>query len=157
MKKVIVMFALSFIFLFVFTTAIAGASEDHDKGAKHFTNKSIKGMWGFSGSATVYPPLAPEPTPGSNLGTTYFDGKGNCVVKGWVSIGDIVLGPITSDKCTYSVNPDGTGSGTAYYSDPFAPESSRIEFVIVDHGRELRAIYSDPDYPICGGFTAKRQ
>ena len=129
------------------------ASEDRD-GSRYFSNRSIQGMWGFSGEATLYPPLAPQPTAFSNMGTTYFDGKGNCKVKVHANMAGDYLGFVNSDSCTYSVNPDGTGSAIAYFSDPSAPPSSSIEFIIVDHGRELRVIYSDP---IVGGFVAKRQ
>ena len=146
-----------FLYGMVFTLQLiilpAMASNDDDNG-HYFTNRSIQGMWGFSGSATLYPPLAPEPTSFSNMGTTYFDGKGKCKVKVHANMAGNFLGFVNSDSCKYSVNPDGTGSAVAYFSDPSAPPSSSIEFVIVDHGRELRVIYSDP---IVGGFVAKRQ
>lgn len=146
-----------FFYGLVFTLQLiimpAMASDDHD-GSRYFTNKSIKGMWGLSGNGTLYPPLVPEPTPFSNMGTTYFDGDGECQVKIFVNIAGNFLGSASSDTCSYSVNPDGTGSGIATFSDPGAPPSSSIEFVIVDHGQELRAIYSDP---VVGGFIAKRQ
>ena len=65
-----------------------------------------------------------------------------------------LIGPVTSDTCTYSVNPDGTGVSTATFSEPGAPASSSVAFVIVEYGRELRAINTDATV---AGFVAKRQ
>lgn len=147
------------IFLTLLSTAlifcsIASADDDDERKRIRFTDRSVQGMWGFSGGGTLFPPLAPEPTEFANFGTIYFDGEGNCTTRITANTAGTVSGPVTSDSCIYSVNSDGTGTGTATFSDPEAPESSSIAFVIVDHRRELRVMFTDP---IVGGFVAKRQ
>lgn len=73
-----------------------------------------------------------------------------------VNINGTIIGPNTSDTCTYSVNPDGTGTGVAEFSVSGVPfdEPSTVAFVIVDHNREIRFINTNS---IVAGFTAKRQ
>ncbi len=144
---------LTSLFAVLIFCSVAAAGDDDDSGHR-FTDRSIQGKWGFSGGGTLFAPLADEPTEFSNLGTIYFDGEGNCVTTVTANIAGTVAGPATSDSCIYSVNPDGTGTSTARFSDPEAPESSSIAFVVVDRRRELRAILTDP---IVGGFVAKRQ
>ncbi len=143
---------LTSLFAGLIFCSVAGADDEHS--GPRFTDRSIQGNWGFSGGGTLFAPLADEPTEFSNLGTIYFDGEGNCVTTVTANIAGTVSGPVTSDSCIYSVNPDGTGTSTARFSDPEAPESSSIAFVVVDGGRELRVILTDP---IVGGFVAKRQ
>ena len=153
-RMIIALFAAAFC---INPPLIASEDEDDDsdRGWPQFSNRSIQGKWGFSGGlGYIVPPDAPELTPVSGLGTVYFDGRGGCVVKSTVNVAGTLVGPATSDSCTYSVNPDGTGVSTAWFSEQGAPESSSIAFVIVEHGRELRAINTDA---LVGGFVAKRQ
>lgn len=154
MKRQLIIVFLSIVAFSLYICSTANASNKDERGAHHFSERSIQGTWGFSGGGTMYPPLVPEPTQFSNVGTNYFDGKGKCSVTLTANTAGNVVGPVTSDTCTYTVNPDGTGSGIATFTDPNAPPSSSILFVIVDHGRELRVIFADP---IVGGFVAKRQ
>jgi len=154
MKQHFTAIFLSLVSIPLFTCSAAKASDVYERGKLHYSMRSIQGSWGFSGGGTIYPPLAPEPTQFSNVGTTYFDGKGECSVSVTVNTAGNLAGPATSNTCTYTVNPDGTGSGIATFTDPSAPPSSSILFVIVDNGRELRVIFTDP---VVGGFVAKRQ
>ena len=131
------------------------SERDGDRDWPRFSNRTIQGKWGFSGGVGyLVPPDVPELTPIAGLGTVYFDGRGECVVTSTVNVAGTVIGPASSDTCTYSVNRDGTGVSTATFSVPGAPASSSIAFVIVEYGRELRAINTDA---IVSGFVAKRQ
>lgn len=126
-------------------------------GRRPFTERSIEGTWGFSGDfGMIVPPAVPQPVPTAALGTVFFDGIGGCSVTNTVNINGTIIGPNTSDTCTYSVNPDGTGTGVAEFSVSGAPfdEPSTVAFVIVDHNREIRFINTNS---IVAGFTAKRQ
>lgn len=102
---------------------------------KQFTNKSIEGTWGFSGSGTI------NGTPSVAVGLTTFDGNGGCSVK-QDSNTPSGLQTLTSIACTYKVNPDGTGTGTATFPSPAV--SSTISFVIVNKESEILAIRKDP-------------
>ncbi len=154
MKQHLPTIFLSLISITPFICSTANAANENNREMQHYSEKTIQGTWGFSGSGTLYPPLVSEPTLFSNVGTSYFDGNGDCSVTFSANSDGSLVGPVTSDTCTYTVNPDGTGSGIATFTDPYAPPSSSILFVIVDQGRELRVIYADS---IVGGFVAKRQ
>ena len=75
-----------------------------------FSEKSIKGRWGFSGEfGMIASPSVPQPVPTAALGTIVFDGNGGCTIAATVNVNGKIFGPLTSKTCTYSVNPDGTG------------------------------------------------
>lgn len=106
---------------------------------EQFTNKSIEGTWGFSGSETT------NGIPGVDVGLSTFDGNGGCSVKqDFNSPSGLVT--LTSIACIYKVNSDGTGTSTATFLPPaHAPAvSSTISFVIVNKGSEILAITKDP-------------
>jgi len=133
----------------------ANATEDGASQTRVFTTRSIQGAWGWSaGYGVVVPPAVPEPLPTVGMGTVVFDGQGGCIVTSTLNQNGTVIGPVTSDSCTYTVNADGTGSSVTQFSDPQFPPSSSVAFVIVDHGREIRFITTDF---VVGGFIAKRQ
>ncbi len=114
---------------------------------EQFTNKSIEGIWGFSGSGTI------NGTPIVAVDLDTFDGNGSCSVKS-VSNSPSGFLNITSIACTYNVNPDGTGTATAVFPPPLS-FTSTISFVIVDHGNEILAISANP--VLIASFDAKRQ
>lgn len=120
-----------------------------------FNNRTIQGTWGFSSGVGF---IGSPNTGMSSLivaaGVVTFDGKGNCEVTPTANIDGTLFGPVKSDSCTYSVEPNGTGSSIAFFSEPGAPESSAVSFVIVDHGKEIRFINTDA---LIGSFIAKRQ
>ena len=118
-----------------------------------FSERSIKGHWGFNTEVSyLMPPAVPQPTPTAALGRIYLDGEGGCQVSNVVNIAGESQS-FTSSSCTYSVEPDGTGKAEAVF--PGAPiPSAPVAFIIVDRGRELRFI--NTRY-IVGSFTAHRQ
>lgn len=125
-----------------------------DDDSMRFTNHTIQGIWGFSsGVGFIVSPNNDMPLPLVGAGTVMFDGEGYCRVSTTVNLNGTKIGPITSDSCTYSVKPDGTGTSIAYFSNPGTPESSAVSFVIVDYGKEIRFINTDA---LVGSFTAKR-
>ncbi len=113
---------------------------------EQFTNKSIEGAWGFSGSGTI------NDAPAVAVGLFTVDGNGGCSVKeDFNSPSGLVT--LTSIACTYNVNPDGTANSAVTYPPPLG--LSTFSFVIVDHGNEILAISTDPG--VIARFDAKRQ
>jgi hypothetical protein len=99
-----------------------------------FTPQSIQGTWGFSGPGT----LGGQPTAAVGLQT--FDGVGGCTVSIQLNVGGTVTA-LTSIQCSYTVNPDGTGSQTLTLAGPIGPFTA--DFVIVDAKEEFHFIVSD--------------
>ncbi|HLB71897.1 MAG: hypothetical protein OIN88_00060 [Candidatus Methanoperedens sp.] len=114
---------------------------------KQFTNKSIEGTWGFSGSGTII-----GVGPAVAVGLSTFDGNGGCSLKEDFN-SPSGLETLTSVACTYKVNPDGTGTSTATFRPPLA--SSTISFVILNEGSEIQAITIDPG--VIASLVFKRQ
>lgn len=151
MKQKLIILSLVTFAIALCIASIVAASE----GGSNYDNKSVKGMWGFSGSwGVMLPPITAEATPFVGVGTVYFDGNGGCALNVRANVNGSLVGPLNSNSCDYSINPDGTGSSTAYFTDPAAPPSSSVAFVIVGNGKELRMINSDA---ILAGLVAKRQ
>jgi hypothetical protein len=123
------------------------------QAAETFNNESVRGTWAFSGGLAVTH-VGGVTTHLVGLGSVSFDGQGGCQVKSLVNQNGTVVGPLVSTHCSYQVQLDGFGSSTAYYSDPAAPPSATVAFVIADRGRELRFINTDA---LVGSFTAIRQ
>lgn len=141
---------LSLTVFFAFAAFTPTSRADDSRPA--FTNRSIEGRWGFSGEfGMIVPPAVPQMVPTAALGIVVFDGRGGCVVTSTINTNGTIVGPQTSDTCSYSVNPDGTGASIAQFS---GQPPSTVAFVIVDRGREIRFINTNA---IVAGFTAKRQ
>jgi hypothetical protein len=136
--------------------ALTPASRANDVARRTvFTNQSIEGYWGFSGNfGMIVPPAAPQPVSSAALGTIFFDGRGGCSVTTTINTNGTIFGPQTSNTCTYSVNPDGTGKSVAEFTGSPVSQPLTVAFVIVDYGREIRFLNTTS---IVAGFTAKRQ
>ena len=120
-----------------------------------FTERSIEGRWGFSGDfGMIVSSTAAPPVPTAALGTVIFDGRGGCVVTTTINVNGTVFGPLKSRTCTYSVQPDGTGTSVAEFSGAPFEGPATVAFVIVDHQREIRFLNTNS---IVAGFTARRQ
>lgn len=118
---------------------------------KVFDAASVEGDWGFSASGTILPPALPAATPAVAVGTLSFDGIGSCTLSDTINIGGVSASR-TSTSCSYTVNPDGTGTITVLL--PGDPGPTPLSFVLVDKARELRFIRTD--LGVASG-VAKRQ
>ena len=76
------------------------------------------------------------------------DGKGVCHGEGTRSFNGVIV-PLVDMVANYTVNPDCTGSITVNLG---AGEIIRFNFVIVDRGKELRSIQTDPNVVITGNL-----
>jgi hypothetical protein len=114
-----------------------------------YSNRSMAGTWGFSSIATVVPPAVPAQTPAAAVGIMSFDGRGGCTISETFNAGGF-SGSQTSTSCSYSVNPD--GSGTLSAQTPGGPAA--VSFVLVDDQKEFRLIRTDL---IVASGVARRQ
>jgi hypothetical protein len=125
---------------------------DSDRG---FSNRSIKGSWGFStnGFGMLLAPTAPQPLPAATLGRIVFDGNGGCSITLWANING-QTSRAQSATCSYTVNPDGTGTNEATFPGSPIVDPIPIVFVIIDEGRELRLLNTGS---IVSTISARRQ
>ena len=139
-------------FLLLLVLGLANTVPCTSAGADdEFKNKSISGTWGFSAAGTIVPPAVPAATPAVAVGVMTFDGKGGCSISDTINIGGTSASR-TSTTCTYTVNPDGTGSLSAQF--PGDPGPTPLSFVIVNDENEIRFIRTD--LGVASG-VAKRQ
>lgn len=103
-----------------------------------YSVQSLRGSWGFTSSGTALPPYAPSALPVAVVGVLTFDGNGTCTVSETINAGGQSFSQ-SSSSCTYTVQPD--GSGTLLAQTPGGP--SPIAFVITDTRTELRLIRTD--------------
>ena len=130
--------------------AIAG---DNDDNRGPFTERTIRGSWGWTGDGNLVDPVTGQAVHSVGLGIVYFDGYGGCEVTSSVNINGNPQGPITSTSCVYSVNPNGTGQSVATFSDPPFEGDAPVTFVIVDKRKEIRFIQENQ---FVVTFVAKR-
>ena len=146
--RIVVMVAALAILGIGLMVQAAGADDD---GARVYSNRSIQGKWGFGGNG--HGVTFPDTVPAAGVGTMTFDGMGGCMVTSTINVNGTLIGPVMSEECAYTVNPDGTGSSEASFGAPEFPDPVQILFVIVDRGRELLIINVDL---FIAGYSAKR-
>jgi hypothetical protein len=130
---------------------IAAARQDQDE-APTCSNETLQGVYGIniSGTRPAPPPVSGTPNyvPGTieqviGVDTRTFDGHGNFTQvsneKGSLSG---ILVPNAAVHGTYAVNPDCSGTTTIIV--PGLPFPVVLDMVIVNHGREFRAIVASP-------------
>lgn len=123
------------------------------RAAGGFSVKSLKGVYGFSGSGTI------GTTPAAVVGLNSFDRAGGCDITAKLNVGGSVAS-LTTAACSYAVNPDGTGFLDVTFNEAF-PGLPGIEFhsdfVIVDGGKEVHAVLSDNFGATVATSISKRQ
>jgi hypothetical protein len=135
--------------------AADGYGADRWGGDRGFSTRSIKGSFGFStnGFGMLLAPTAPQPVPAATLGRIVFDGNGGCSISLWANIGGQTT-QAQSGTCSYTVNPDGTGTNEATFPGSPIVDPIPIVFVIVDDAREIRLLNTGS---IVSTITARRQ
>ena len=135
------------------TTRRSAASEAAGE-EEQFSNRTVKGHYGFNSSlAWLLPPAAPQAVPAAGMGRITFDGDGHCEVASVANFNGNVA-RLLSSSCTYSVDPSGMGSAEAVFPGAAVPGPVDVSFVIVDCGWEIRFLNTTF---ILGTFTARRQ
>ena len=114
--------------------------------------KTLEGGYSISFSGFATNPTLPRPTfpapitafvPIAGVGLITFDGDGNLSDVGSTSLGGFIA-PLDVPG-TYTVNPDCTGS--------FTTIRAHLNFVIVSHGREIRALNVDQGGVVLDNFV----
>ena len=122
---------------YIFFEEQANASSDQ------CTLKSVKGDFGatFTGTITAVGPFAA-------VARIVCDGKGGCHAEGTQSLNGLIL-PFVDERATYTANPDCTGSIAVVL---VGGQSINFNFIIVDRGKEIRSIQTDPGTVITGNL-----
>jgi hypothetical protein len=128
---------------------LAYVGSSHASG--RFTSRSLRGVYGFSGSGT----LSDGAVQAAVVGLNSFDGAGGCRITARLNQGGMVS-QLTSATCSYTVNPDGTGFTDVTFTE--LPIPFKSDFVIVDQAKEIHFVLSDPfsETTVASG-VAKRQ
>lgn len=125
---------------FVALVAVAlAAYVGNGHAASRFSNRSLKGTYGFAGSGT----LVGGTVQAAVVGLNSFDRAGGCRITARINAFGAVT-PVSSTSCSYSVNPDGTGSLKVIFDVPLLAGPFTSDFVIVDNANEIRFVLSDP-------------
>ncbi len=112
--------------------------------------ESLQGSFGVTTTGFI---VASGPVgPVGEVGVITFDGSGGVSQTTTVSLNGLIL-PHRTSTGSYVVNPDCTGSQSLMLPPPAGMSNSN--FVIVDHGRELRLINTGAGRILTG--NAKRQ
>jgi hypothetical protein len=115
----------------------------------HFSVASLNGSYGFSGSGTIgFGRFA-----AAVVGTTSYDGAGGCSVTARLNATGILI-PLTTATCSYTVDPDGTGTLNVVLNEGLTFISS---FVILDGGKEQHFVLTDPFNSTVANGTAMKQ
>ena len=110
------------------------------------TLKSAKGAFGatFTGTITAGPFAGPY----TAVARIVCDGKGSCHGVGTQSLNGTIL-PLIDEDASYTVDPDCTGSITVpLVNGPVI----HFDFIIVNNGKELRSIQTDPGTAVTGNL-----
>jgi hypothetical protein len=121
-------------------------------GAAGFSNRSLRGTYGLSGSGTI----GFGTIPAAVVGLNSFDRNGGCDISAKVNAGGVVV-PLTTAHCSYSVNADGTGSIDVTFNEAPFTVPFHSDFVIVDGADELPFVLSDAAGSTVASGVAKRQ
>jgi len=118
-----------------------------------FSDRTLRGVYGFSGSGTI----AGGAIPATVVGLTRFDGAGGCAVSARLNAGGAVHA-LTSTSCSYGVNADGSGwQRIALSGAPFPLPEFISDLVIVDNAREIHFVLSDAGGGTVANGIAKEQ
>jgi hypothetical protein len=139
--------------IYVAVIMLAGllASVGTSQAIERFSLRSLRGIYGFSGSGT----LSGGTVQAAVVGLNSFDGAGGCRITARLNQGGVVSS-LTSATCSYTVNPDGTGFTHVTFVELPVPFTS--DFVIVDQAKELHFVLSDEfSHTTVASGVAKRQ
>jgi hypothetical protein len=122
------------------------------EAAAVYSKRSLRGVYGFSGSGT----LAGGTVQAAVVGLNSFDGKGGCDITARLNAGGAEVVPLTTAECSYTVNPQGSGALTVTFNEPpFGPFTS--DFVFVHGADELHFVLSNPALFAVANGVSKRQ
>jgi hypothetical protein len=141
MKSVLFRCQIVWVLAFFMFYAQSVIAQEESSQAKHCSNATLKGSFGYSGIGTLLPASTPPPFAGpfGEVGRQTFDAEGNTNGTATLSAnGNINKVTIQG---TYAVNADCTGSMTLSVS-PLAV-IFHGDFVVDDSAAEIRVISTD--------------
>jgi hypothetical protein len=132
-----------FSFLILLGIGYIFYEEQANASSEDCTLKNVKGAYGatFTGAITGFGPY-------TAVARLICDGKGGCHAEGTQSINGEIL-PLVDESATYIVNPDCTGSIAAIL---VGGARINFNFIIVNRGKEIRSIQTDPGTAITGNL-----
>lgn len=139
-----------YIAAFVFAVLLASVGTSHASGG--FKLRSLRGIYGFSGSGTLFGGAVQAAIVGLNS----FDGAGGCDITARLNAGGTVFS-LTTAQCTYTVNSNGTGLITVTFNEPGFNGPFTSDFVIVEQAKELHFVLSNVSQTTVANGIAKRQ
>lgn len=132
--------------------ALSLAAATTSEAGGRFSVRSLKGIYGFSGSGT----LAGGTIPAGVVGLNSYDRAGGCDVSARLNAGGVVHS-LSTAECSYTVNSDGTGQLRVTFDHPIFAGPFISDFVIVDEAKELPFSLSDPSGGTVATGVAKKQ
>jgi hypothetical protein len=139
-KSVSRILTISMIVCSLLAITVSAMAQSAGSQERHCSNRTLFGEYGCSvqGVLLNVPGLPPEAT-FVGVTTSTFDGKGNVTGTEHVVVNGMSFNPgFDTNSGTYSVNPDCTG--TSVITTPNSPVPLNLYFVIVDDGKEFRAV-----------------
>ena len=115
--------------------------------------QTVMGSYGISTTGWIV--SAGPVGPVADVGVITLDGNGGASQTTTVSLNGVIISKRTSLSGSHEVNSDCTGSITLTLPGPGGPITSTSHMVIVNHGKELRAINTGAGRVLAG--TAERQ
>jgi hypothetical protein len=119
---------------------------------KTFRDADVEGPYAFSFDGTVI-----GAGPVAATGVVVADGKGN-ITSGVRSLNFNGFVAQQTFTCTYSVNPDGTGSASCLLNNPLpgAPEVETFDFALEKKARAFRLLGTTVGFTILGSGAKQR-
>src|SRR5262245_1517960 len=134
----------SIIGLVVLTCILLLGAGSKAQGEHQCSNASLRGAYGFYGFGTV----VPAKTPRAVIGVFQFDGHGSWTATLTINDNGSLLYPNNTIPAPYIVNADCTGA-------LFPSVGGRVDIVVVDGGREVYQMRTDPSTVVLAGVTKR--
>jgi hypothetical protein len=133
--------------MIVLATLVFTARSAGDGG---FSVRSLGGVYGFSGSGTLFGGVVPAAVAGLNS----FDRAGGCAITARFNNGGTMM-TLTTAECSYVVNPDGSGTERVRFNE--LPNRFVSDLVLVENGHEVHFVLSDDLFHTVASGVAKQQ
>jgi hypothetical protein len=128
---------------FVLTVLAIGDTE-----AGQCTLESVKGEFGATFTGTIAITAEQPAELFAAVARIVCDGQGSCHGEGTQSLNGTIV-PFGDQGTTYTVNSDCTGSITVDLVDG---PTIHFNFIVVDNGKEIRSIQTDPGTAVTGNL-----
>jgi hypothetical protein len=146
-EAVVAMRRIAVTAMIVTVALVYTGRSDADAG---FSKRSLGGVYGFSGSGSLFAGAVPAAVAGLNS----FDRAGGCGITAQFNNGGTVV-PLTTAECSYDVFPDGSGFLKVRFNE--FPSRFTSNFVLVDNAREIQFVLSDDLFQTVASGVSRKQ